>query len=127
MDECTGMDSTFMGVLAGLALRMKRERLGKIVAMNLTPKTASLLETLGLDRIIECFQSGEESESLNECLSGLGLSALEDTENGKKVTLETMLTAHQDLVRAAPGNEAKFKDVISYLDQDLKQLKVEKT
>jgi len=32
---------------------------------------------------------------------------------------ETMLKAHQDLVDANPANEAKFKDVLEYLRQDL--------
>ncbi len=123
LDECSGMDSTFMGVIAGFGIRMRREETeGRVIAMNLTPRTATPLETLGMDQIIDCFRAGVESESLNECLSGLGVSAIEVAEDGKKVTLETMLAAHQNLVQVDPENEAKFKDVITYLDQDLKEI-----
>ena len=37
----------------------------------------------------------------------------------KTTRAETMLEAHQDLVEANPANEAKFKDVLEYLRQDL--------
>ena len=30
-----------------------------------------------------------------------------------------MLAAHEDLVHANPANQAKFKDVLEYLKQDL--------
>jgi len=122
LDDCSGMDSTFMGVLAGLALRMKREECGHMTAVNLSAKLADLLDTLGLDRVIQCFAPGEESPELRQCLTGLGFSEIGDGQDGKKVTLETMLEAHEDLVAATPDNRVKFEDVITYLRQDLEQL-----
>jgi anti-anti-sigma factor len=122
MDECTAMDSTFMGVLAGLALRLKGEG-GTVVMMNLTPKTLALLETLGLDRLLETYQVGCTSDELKRRLAdAVGMSALEASIADRKVTLETMLTAHEDLVKAAPDNLPKFKSVMAYLSADLKQL-----
>jgi anti-sigma B factor antagonist len=125
MEQCLAMDSTFMGVLAGLALRLQRASDdGRVVAMNLTPKTASLLETLGLDRLVECYQAGNLPDKLRVCLNNLleleNLAA--DGEDEKRDSLETMLEAHQDLVEAAPENLTRFRDVIAYLDQDLKEL-----
>ncbi len=111
-----------MGVLAGLALRMKREECGHMTAVNLSAKLADLLDTLGLDRVIQCFAPGEESPELRQCLTGLGFSEIGDGQDGKKVTLETMLEAHEDLVAATPDNRVKFEDVITYLRQDLEQL-----
>lgn len=123
MEGCLGMDSTFMGVLAGLALRIQRETGGRLIAMNLTPKTAALLQTLGLDRLVECYQAdelpGELKASLAEVLDLKDLS-LEGTD--KRLSLETMLTAHQTLVEVAPENQARFRDVLTYLDQDLADL-----
>ena len=119
MKNCLGMDSTFMGVLAGLALRIQREAKGRVVAMNLTPKTASLLQTLGLDRLVECYQSDAMPEGLKEALAdALDLKELSLAAD-RRVSLETMLSAHQDLVEAAPENLTRFRDVLTYLDQDL--------
>lgn len=120
MDECIGMDSTFMGVLAGLALRLKKQGDGKVIVMNLGAKPKSLLETLGLDRLLETYQGGELTDGLKAelaCISGL--STLDSADPGKRVTLETMLAAHEDLVTASPDNLPKFRNVIDYLGEDL--------
>lgn len=122
MNECVGMDSTFMGVLAGLALRLKNES-GSVVMMNLTSKTMALLETLGLDHLIQTFMEGSVSEDLKKKLSEVvDVSKLPVSTQDKKLTLETMLSAHEDLVKADPENLPKFKNVMSYLSADLKQI-----
>ncbi len=123
MESCLGMDSTFMGVLAGLALRVQRESAGRVIAMNLTAKTASLLQTLGLDRLVECHLGGELPDALRANLADvLDLKDLATGDDSKRMSIETMLDAHQDLVEAAPENLTRFRDVITYLDQDLKDL-----
>jgi len=123
MDGCVGMDSTFMGVLAGLAMRLKREPDGRMVMMNLTSKTMALLETLGLDRLIEAHLEGDVSEDLKKHLADVvDLSVLDASTSDTKLTLETMLGAHQDLVKVSPENLPKFKNVMAYLSADLKQL-----
>ncbi len=124
MESCLAMDSTFMGVLAGLALRMQRERdTGRVVVMNLSPKTAALLETLGLDRLVECHEIGKLPPELSTCLAGiLDLEDLPSSADAARDSLETMLEAHQNLVEIAPENLLRFRDVISYLDQDIKNL-----
>ncbi len=123
MDGCIGMDSTFMGVLAGLALRLRRDAEGVVVMMNLSDKTSYLLETLGLDRLLELYPAGHLDDALKQHLSVLGdLSQLAVDESDKRLTLETMLEAHQDLVKAVPENLPKFKNVIEYVSQDLQQL-----
>ena len=123
MDTCMGMDSTFMGVLAGLALRLRRESDGVVVMMNLSDKTSYLLETLGLGRLLELYRVGQLDEALREHLSVLmDLNRLEVDADNQRLTLETMLEAHQDLVKAAPENLPKFKNVIAFVSQDLQQL-----
>ncbi len=124
MENCVGMDSTFMGVLAGLALRAQKEASGRVVAMNLTLKTASLLQTLGLDRLVECYLAGALPDTLKACLANaLDLEDLSLDEDDRRVSIETMLDAHQNLVEVAPENLTRFRDVITYLDQDIKALK----
>ncbi len=124
MESCLGMDSTFMGVMAGLALRIQNDVNGQVVAMNLSPKTESLLVTLGLNRLIDCYQVGELSEEFESELADImDLENLELDGHDKLSSLTTMLTAHQNLVDIAPEeNLPRFKDVITFLDQDLKAL-----
>jgi anti-anti-sigma factor len=123
MNECIGMDSTFMGVLAGLALRLKHEEAGgRMVMMNLSPKTLALLETLGLNRLIDAYLEGDTSDDLKKRLSDVvDMAALKGSISDQKLTLETMLSAHEDLVKISPGNLPKFKNVMAYLSADLKQ------
>ena len=41
-------------------------------------------------------------------------------ENSTRVTAETMLEAHENLVKLSPENLPKFKDVLTFLREDLK-------
>jgi anti-sigma B factor antagonist len=124
MERCLGMDSTFMGVMAGLAIRTKNDVKGEVVAMNLSPKTDSLLATLGLNRLIDCYQVGLLSEKLESELADImDLENLELDGQDKLSSLTTMLEAHQNLIDVSPEeNLPRFKDVITYLEQDLKAI-----
>lgn len=121
MQDCIGMDSTFMGVLAGLALRL-REREGRVVMVNLSARTRALLATLGLDQVVQPFMAGETPADFAKLPGGAPvLSALEDRERTMRETAETMLEAHQNLVKISPDNLPKFKDVLAFLREDLKK------
>ena len=106
--------------MAALRLRRAGEG-GRISLINLTPKTFALIETLGLNRVIDAFGGGETPEDLGECLTRLrGMPAMDLKEDSKIKSLETMLAAHEDLVQASPENGERFRDVIDYLKQDMK-------
>ena len=61
-------------------------------------------------------------EDLKKRLSGvMDMSVLGSSATDQKLTLETMLTAHEDLVKISPDNLPKFKNVMAYLSADLKQ------
>ena len=123
MDDCVSMDSTFMGVLAGLALRLRDEGGDGVVVMNLNAKALALLKTLGLDRLIETYEAGEMPDELREHLDEVfDMASLDLGGADKKLSLETMLSAHEDLVRASPDNQPKFQNVLDYLSQDLRKL-----
>ena len=123
MSQCGCMDSTFMGVLAGLAGRFKTVPAGRVVAINLSPKNMSLLSTLGLDRLIETYGSDDVPPSIARYLmAGEQSGEVADGDGGKRKTLETMLEAHLELAEVSADNLVRFRDVISYLEQDLRQL-----
>jgi anti-sigma B factor antagonist len=106
LGECTVMDSTFMGTLAGMALRL-RESGGTLLVRN-------------VNELNNLF-SIEPSSEFPTVGSTNGESAL-DTEGDltRSEQAACMIDAHEALVDAAPENLARFKDVLEYLKQDLR-------
>jgi anti-anti-sigma regulatory factor len=122
MRACVGMDSTFMGVLAGLAFKMRETGGGTIVVINLSSRTRGLLATLGLDQLITPYMEGATPGRLNRVFGGdKDMSELETDKASRQETAETMLKAHETLVELCPENLPKFKDVLTYLREDVKQ------
>ena len=121
--DCPVMDSTFMGTLTGVALRLHELGQGTVHIINANARNKDLLEGLGLDQILSMDGQG----SLDEDYEGAGVcvpdadDALPFEPATQRSTAETMIAAHQALVDADPENFGKFKDVIDYLKQDLHQ------
>jgi anti-anti-sigma regulatory factor len=114
LKNCPVMDSTFMGTLAGVALRLRELGQGHLHVVNLNSRNSDLLNNLGLDQL---FTMGMGGLRTNEApIRPLDGAAPED----KQTQAETMLEAHQALVDASPENLTKFKDVLDYLKQDLR-------
>lgn len=111
---CPLMDSTFMGTLAGVALKLHAAGDGVVQVVNLNERTRSLLTNLGLDHLLRI-----EPESGIAGPAPLEEESLSLDPGNKKTQTETMLAAHEAVVEANPENEAKFKDVLEYLRHDL--------
>lgn len=120
LEDCTAMDSTFMGVLAGLAFNMKRSGKGEIHLVNLSSRLQSLLTTLGLGHVMRIYLQGSTPGEFLKVLD----TASEFDETGqesetRRDRAETMLDAHEALVDVNPENLPKFKDVLTFLREDL--------
>jgi anti-sigma B factor antagonist len=113
---CPVMDSTFMGTLTGVALRLRELGQGELHVINSNARNTDLLQGLGLDQIISLELNGHKDEDRPE-----NEDALPAETTDKKTTTENMIAAHQALVDADPQNFCKFKDVLEYLKQDLHQ------
>lgn len=118
MRECIGMDSTFMGVVGGLAVRLRKENGGEVAMVNLSVKNKALLTTLGLDL---CVRTGGAEAELDAFLGAKDMEKLDSTTASRNVTTQTMLDAHHDLISISPDNMAKFKDVIAYLQDEMQR------
>ena len=132
--HCHGMDSTFLGVLAGIGLRLRQNNDQNAVhVVNIGPRNMELLQTLGLDRLF----------SVDACLLETGTHAppadadfqkLPDTDItalshplDKDETADLMLEAHDNLMRADERNLPKFKDLARALRENVaKRRKPEK-
>jgi len=124
--ECVGMDSTFMGVLAGLAFRLRKKNGGAVYLVNLTPRTRGLLATLGLDQLVEPCMVGATPERFVHMLNQKHqMDPLQNEEASRKETAAMMLEAHEQLVELSAENLPRFKDVLTFLREDLKKAEQE--
>ena len=112
LGACELMDSTFMGTLAGVALRLREIGQGQLKTVNVNPRNASLLENLGLDQLFSV-----ETGSPSDAPTRLTKTAPVQDQDAK----ETVLEAHEALIEADADNEVKFRDVVDYLRQELAQ------
>lgn len=114
LKNCPVMDSTFMGTLAMIALRLRDLGQGTLRVINLNDRNRDLLTNLGLDQL---FTLGGEGNSADAAAAPQ--QAIDGGTGGKSAQAQTMLEAHEALVDANPENLTKFKDVLEYLKQDL--------
>ena len=118
--DCPVMDSTFMGTLTGVALRLREIGQGEVHVINSNARNTDLLAGLGLDQILS-LDSASADEGMYHPVEEDALTLSPEQAADKKATTETMIAAHQALVDADPENFCKFKDVIDYLKQDIHQ------
>jgi anti-sigma B factor antagonist len=58
LQKCTLLDSTFLGILLGLAIKLKDDNNGELCVANANASLRQLLKDLGLERIIR-FEIGQ--------------------------------------------------------------------
>lgn len=114
--DCAMMDSTFMGTMASVALRLKELGRGHLHVVHCRNRSRELLSGLGLDQIFDIHSNGATAP---ECGAIEGEPRDQSRENKKQEQAQTMLEAHEALCEAAPENLFRFKDVLDYLKQDL--------
>ena len=114
--ECDMMDSTFMGTMARLALRLRELGEGHIHIVHCGSRNQQLLSGLGLDRILDIDANGS---SRPDCGPLEQTRLAQSPEERKKKQTETMLEAHEALCEVAPENILRYKDVLDFLRQEL--------
>jgi anti-sigma B factor antagonist len=114
--ECEQMDSTFMGTLAGVALRLREIGQGGLRAVNVNERNTGLLSSLGLDQLftVEPLTEGG-ADTPDDSRLHEAVAKKTGVEEQKKMVLE----AHEALVEAESANAVKFKDVLEYMRQEL--------
>jgi anti-anti-sigma factor len=108
LEACRGMDSTFLGILAGLAIELRDQQpSGTLLLCNLPPNISELLNNLGLDTLLSI-----DTDLCRDCDTEIEFTQLKNQEiaDARKV-----LEAHESLIAANQDNEAQFEDVISFL------------
>ncbi len=117
--ECQLMDSTFLGVLAGLGVRFSQQNNGSTAAslelLNPSDRVFDMLENLGIAHLFKIIRG--TAPVTNE-LSPVATTA---ASSDRAETTKTCLEAHRLLMELNPANVAKFKDVTKFLEEDLKR------
>jgi anti-sigma B factor antagonist len=116
LHSCPVMDSTFMGTLAGIALRLREHNDGSLLVRNANERNDDLLRNLGLNNLFDV--ESITSEVPDDVVDATPLAP--DQIAQRRDQAECMIEAHEALVDADPENLARFKDVLEYLKQDLR-------
>jgi anti-anti-sigma regulatory factor len=130
LEACTYLDSTFLGILLGLGLKLREAGNGLLHILNANPRNLELLRNLGLDRLINIDGGnglggngrGGGARSVN--LNGVKEESLQEVPCPVPTRAEaapTILEAHEALMEFDPRNVPKFKDVVEFLREDLGQ------
>jgi anti-sigma B factor antagonist len=118
LEACTYLDSTFLGILLGLGLKLRAAGNGLLHILNASQRNVELLKNLGLDRLINIDTKRAE-------LNGVTHQKLEEIDCPIATKAEagpTILEAHENLMAFDPRNVPKFKDVVEFLREDLGQV-----
>ena len=114
--RCTSMDSTFLGVLAGFALEVrKRTPKGSLVLTRMGQRNLELVRNLGLHKLLT-IDLGETSANLEACDT-----ALVNSDRGELDNARLVLEAHENLVSADETNRSKFQDVLEFMKNRVEQ------
>lgn len=116
---CTGMDSTFMGTLAGMAARLSTHEGGLLQIADAGERNRRSLEDLGLDFLMEIDPAsavwrGHMDEIRSELKAPSKHGGQSQIERVKHV-----LEAHKTLSETNESNSREFASVVNMLEKDL--------
>jgi anti-anti-sigma regulatory factor len=108
--QCTSMDSTFLGVLAGAALELRRQNpAGTLTLARVGERNLELIRNLGLHRLATVDAGAFPMNFVG------GAQALDTKAKTEIESARLVLEAHENLVSADADNATKFQDVLAFL------------
>jgi anti-anti-sigma factor len=118
LSACQIMDSTFLGMLAGLGMRLSSEDLPPaerpIELLNPSERVADLIDNLGVTNLFHVVH-GDSPDDVQYAAAAEG-------EKPTKLDLSrNCLEAHEILMDLNPDNVAKFKDVAKFFAEEVRR------
>jgi anti-anti-sigma regulatory factor len=114
--ECTGMDSTFLGLLASAGLQLQETNPpGSLVLVRLGERNLELVQNVGLHNLMV----------IEDTVPNINLHSVqplkEDPDREKELAANSqmVLKAHEALIEVDESNKGKFQDVVSFLRKQL--------
>lgn len=115
--NCTSMDSTFLGVLAGTALELRKAvPEGSMVLCRVGERNLELIRNLGLHRLMVVDCPDAEAQLRTGGTALVPQAKMNEVENARHV-----LSAHENLIAADESNRTKFQDVLAFLKSRVDQ------
>jgi anti-anti-sigma regulatory factor len=118
LEACVGMDSTFMGTLAGLANRLT-EKGGVLQVAGADDKGQRSLEDLGLDFLMEINPEKADWKDVESKARDFLKPKVAGLTAGTRLHTRHILEAHEVLSDANESNREKFSGVVGILEDEL--------
>lgn len=137
LQDCCGLDSTFMGMLIGVAKRLKKVHQGCLHIINAHGRNAQLLRGLGVQYFCNLTEGagafdGATTRGGCQCASPEeGVDCGDTVEDCEEITHHQLskleqtqhcLQAHITLCEVGSENQSKFHEVVDLMGQKLVQL-----
>ena len=107
--DCTGMDSTFLGIIAGAAMETRRIDGGYLALLRLGERNLELVRNLGLHRLAKV-DSGDMDSKVDA-----DAASTKPLDGEAAVTRQVLIQAHENLAGINEENQEKFQDIVEYL------------
>ncbi len=110
--QCTGMDSTFLGVLAGMATHGQDQKPDRVVVVNASPDNIETMDGVGLTNFLEI-----RSERIE--VPAIETYRIDDETVPDIDRVEFIKGAHEKLVNMDKRNQEKFGALIRAMQSEL--------
>jgi len=108
--QCSGADSTFLGILVGLALELRKSSNNDgLNLVNLSGRNLETVQNLGIHKI-----ANVSSALINNFEQ---LEDLKDEGENPSESSEEIYKAHKTLLELNEKNSKIFRDIVNYLEQ----------
>ena len=110
--ECTHLDSTFMGVMAGMSQRLQDAGKGALRVANPSDSTLGTMRRVGLMRVVDLTDGAAPAPEV--AAMELAPTDLSKLDRGRH-----MLDAHRELSAMSDANAAEFGQLIHTLEANV--------
>lgn len=114
MKLCDGVDSTVLGLIAGVACDFKAKS-GEVIIQRCNARIAEVITNLGLPSLLTLLPDEQLAPGTEEILQ----SGETTTQGASPATNHTILQAHETLMETHHENIARFKQVVDFMRADL--------
>ena len=114
LTQTTFIDSTVLGVLAKLGIKLKQAHHIQAVMLSSNPDITTLANSMGLAQVFVILDDCRESD-VNTC-------TLRDEHITHRAMLGTVLEAHQTLMQLNESNQHMFEPLVKQLQKEQENL-----
>jgi anti-anti-sigma regulatory factor len=112
LKDCCGMDSTFMGVLAGMVTHVQNPKWPSVVVINVSKENLETMESVGLTNFLEIHSEPVLAPAFETY-------RIDDDTVPDIDRVEFIKEAHEKLIAIDTRNREKFGPIIEAMTQEL--------